>query len=471
MSTISTPGIGSGIDINAIVGAYIDASRVPFEERTAEKQSTYTNQITGYGTLQSAVDSLKTSLTKLADPDLYSGMSMSMSSASNFSAKIDDTADIGSFELEVKQLAEAQKLTSTGFVAEDAVGEGSLELSLGSSSFTIDIAADATIEDIKNAINDADSNPGISASIVTDDTGSHLVLNSTETGTDNQINITAFDAGGTEITDGTGLGQLQFDSTDVANSQMSETQAAQDAIVIIDGSLTVTNSSNTIENAIQGVTLDLKSANDDGDTTTITISEDNSQVENAVKAFIDAYNGYTETSKSLQYVNLDAEITAPLNGDSTVRMMDRQFRELASSAFGSGVFTSLSQLGITTNEEGYLDLDSDVLSDAVKNNKEDLQSFFVGTESEPGLAVSFEEKISVYSGADGIVSTRINTLTGQVERLDIETETFNERLATQEEQLYSRFNAMDITVASLQNTLSFVTSQLSNLPGVVSQDS
>ncbi|MBD1390854.1 flagellar filament capping protein FliD [Neiella sp. HB171785] len=467
MSTISTPGIGSGIDINAIVGAYIDAQTVPFEARTKEQEDRYVNQITGYGTLRTAVDTLESSLAKLTDADTYEAMKMTLSSSSYFAASIDETADVGSFEIEVQQLAEAQKLTSAGFVAEDPVGEGRLEISLGSDTFEIDVAADATLEDIKQAINEATDNPGLSASIVTDDTGAHLVLNSSKTGLANQITIRAFDATDTEITDGTGLGKLQFDSADVAGSQMSETQSAQDAIMVIDGSLTVTNDSNVIEGAIAGVKFNLTDTNEPGETTRINISEDTGQIDNAVKAFVDAYNKYTETSKSLQYVNLDAEITAPLAGDATLRMMDRQFRAVVSSSFGEDGINSLSNMGITTNRDGYLEVDSSVLSDAVKNNTEELMNFFIGTDDEPGMAVKLEAQLQIYSGADGIVSTRVDTLTGQVDRLDKEREVFEERIATQEAQLYSRFNAMDAQVASLNNTLDFVTSQLKNLPGVV----
>ncbi|MBW8190813.1 flagellar filament capping protein FliD [Neiella marina] len=470
MTTISTPGIGSGLDINTIVSAYIDAQTVPFEARMEEKESTYTSQITGYGTMRNSVDALQSAIDTLTDTDNYGAMQVSMGSADYFSATIDTTATPGSFDIQVQQLAEAQKLTSGAFVADDPTGEGSLEISLGDSTFTIDVAADATLDDIKEAINDSDLNPGISASIVTDDDGAHLVLNSSQTGLTNQINITAYDATDTEIVDGTGLGKLQFDSSDVANSQMAETQAAQDAILVIDGSLTITNDSNTFEEAIEGVTFTVTDVHEDGDSTSITISENTAQLENAIKGFVDAYNSYLETSKSLQYTNVDAEITAALAGDATARMMDRQFRTVVSSVYGDSDFNSLTSIGITVNEDGYFDVDSDVLSDAVANNTDDLMTFFIGTDDEPGMGAKLQAQIEIYSGSDGILSTRVDTLTGQVERLDDERETFAERIETQEAQLYSKFNAMDATVAALNNTLSFVTSQLDNLPGVISND-
>ena len=485
MATISTPGVGSGIDINSIVGAYINAEKVPFEKRIEEQDKKYTSQISAYGSIRNQIDSLQASLGALAEAKTFEGMKMSLSSQTYFSASIDESADVGSFDIEVKQLATSQKITSDAFDVE-AMGltsSGRLDISLGTSSFSIvvtDTQDDGeggtratTLEDIKQAINDAADNPGISASIVTDDDGAHLVLNSTKLGTENTINITAYDTSGgsdVEITDGSGLGKLQFDSTDEASittSAMNQTIAAQDAIVIIDNTLTITKSSNTIENAIAGVTLNLKKANEPDENTAVSISKDKGLIETAIKGFVEVYNKYIETSQSLQYVNVDAEITAALNGDATMRMMDRQLRSQLTSAFGTGSINVMSQFGVITNRDGSLEIDQSKLSAAVNSSSADLQSFFIGSDDSPGFAVSFKEKIKIFSGADGILSTRVNTLTGEVERLDIEKENFNERITRQEQLLYSRFNAMDAQVAQLQNTLSFVTSQLENLPGLI----
>ena len=148
-------------------------------------------------------------------------------------------------------------------------------------------------------------------------------------------------------------------------------------------------------------------------------------------------------------------------------MMDRQLRSQLTSTFGTGSINVMSQFGVITNRDGSLEIDQSKLSAAVNSSSADLQSFFIGSDDSPGFAVSFKEKIKIFSGADGILSTRVNTLTGQVDRLDIEKEKFNERITRQEQLLYSRFNAMDAQVAQLQNTLSFVTSQLENLPGLI----
>ena len=488
MAVISTPGIGSGLDINSIVGAYINAEKVPFEARIEEQEKKYTSQISAYGSIRNQIDSLEATLVSLGELGTFEDMKMSMSSSTNFDASISDEADIGSFDIEVKQLATAQKLTSDAYDVE-ALGlttSGRLDISLGANSFSVEIddttddgdggTRATTLDDIKNAINDSDDNPGISVSIVTDDFGAHLVFNSTKLGTENTISITAYDTSGggdVEIVDGSGLGKLQFDSTDddtIAASQMGQTTEAQDAIVIIDNSLTITKSSNTIEDAIQGVTLNLKEANEVDETTTVNISEDKAQIENSIKGFVDAYNAYVETSQSLQYSNVEAEITAALSGDSTMRMMDRQLRGQMTSSFGDGAINVLSQFGITTNRDGYLEVDQTDLTDAINSSTLDLQSFFVGTDDVPGFAVSMQGRIDIYSGSDGILSTRVSTLTGQVERLDTEKENFNERITRQEDMLYARFNAMDAQVASLNNTLSFVTSQLDNLPGLVKKD-
>ncbi|NVK24686.1 MAG: flagellar filament capping protein FliD [Gammaproteobacteria bacterium] len=578
MATITSPGIGSGLDVNSIVSGLVQAEQVPFEARVNAQEEETTNKITALGSLVSATAAFESAAEKLTNGSIFEVNKISGSSE-YFSSSVDSSAAEGSYSIEVKSLAQGQKLASAAFASDDTLGSGTISIDVNGSTLDLELDGSETLSDLKDLINDADNNPGLFASIITDDDGQHLVLTSKEVGIDNAISISVtdddgdntdaaglslfafspdtidnsgetaqlgsfaattdlvgdgtltIDVGGTSFnTDTTGLtldelrdqintdagtagasvtasividdegnqqlylatgdgSQLTITSGDAALSDfvfdpttdaetkggvvtgvgnMNETQAAKDALIVIDGSLTVTQSSNVFDEAIEGVTFIAKKVNDDGETTTVTISQDTSQVGTALADFAAAYNTFLETSISLGRVNSDSGIVGPLVGESILRTMTSQVRNILSDTIDAeGGVNSLASLGLTTNREGLLEVDESLLFSQVTDNFEDVQALFVG---EGSVMENLTETLSSYTGGTGVIQSKINGYKTTLTRIDDERAKFAEKMTALESRLFTQFNAMDLLVSQLNSTGDYLTSQLENLPGVVKKD-
>ena len=235
MSAISFGGLGSGLDINGIVSGLVNAQRAPYESRVTQQQGEITTNISAMGALKSAMGDIYSSLETLSDVDNF--QQRTATGRDDFiGISVDDTAATGSYDITVDRLAEAHKLLSAStFGSDEAVGEGTLQFSAGSSSFTVNVAADTTLSELKDLINDEPNNKGLSASIITDETGQYLVLNADSTGEDNAISITATQADPADPTNR--LDEFGFDPTDVAVSAMTELNQATNAQITIDGTV------------------------------------------------------------------------------------------------------------------------------------------------------------------------------------------------------------------------------------------
>jgi flagellar hook-associated protein 2 len=469
MSTLSSPGIGSGLDVTGIVTGLVQAEQVPFEARISEQEETTTSKITALGSLVSAAAAFETAAEKLNDGSLFEVNKVSGSNE-YFSASVDSTAVASSYSIEVAEIAQGQKLASQAYASDDTLGSGTLTIDVNGSTMDIVLDGSETISDLKDLINDADDNPGLYASIITDDDGQRLILNSKEVGKDNSITISSVDDDGTPG-DMNGLSAFNFanpdDDADPGNN-MSQTQAATDAQIIIDGSITVTQSSNVFKDAIEGVTLTVKKKNDAADTNTITISQDTSKVGEALANFASAYNTFIETSVSLGRVNADSGVVGPLVGESILRSLTSQVRNILSTTIpGENGVNSLASLGITTNREGLLEINETELASKVTSAFEDVQNLFVGDD---GIMSRVSDALSGYTGGGGVIQSKIDSYKSTLDRLTEEREKFAAKMEALETRLYTQFNAMDALVGQLNSTGSYLEAQLANLPGVVRKD-
>ncbi len=587
MGAISSPGIGSGLDVTGIVTGLVEAERVPFEARIAQQEEETTETITALGSLVSATAAFEDAAKRLNDPGLFE-VNKVTGDSDNFSTSVSSSATEGSYSIEVVSLAQGQKLASQAYSETDNLGSGTMNINVNGSNLELTLDGTENLTDLRDMINDAENNPGLYASIITDDEGQHLILNSKEVGLDNAISITVDDDDGND-TDSTGLSafvyttdsrdssgataqvgsfaattdlvgdgtlslsdgtnsfntvtdgltleqlrdQINSDSssagstitasivTDEAGNQqlhldagvgnqvtvtaadndgnntddqgisalifdpnndtetkggvitgvanMDETQAATDAQIIIDGSLTVTQSSNVFSDAIEGVTITATKVNDPGDTNTITVSQDTSQVGSALADFAAAYNTFLETTASLGRVNVDSNIVGALAGDSLLRQLNSQVRNVLSQTIDTeGGVNSLASLGLTTTREGLLEVDESLLASQVNNNFDDVQRLFTG---EGSMGEQLTELLGSYTGGDGSIQAKIEGHNTTLDRLEDETAEFEERMTALEARLYAQYNAMDLQVAQLNSTGQYLSAQLDNLPGVVRSDS
>ena len=199
-----------------------------------------------------------------------------------------------------------------------AVGEGVMTFTSGSESFDISVSDTATLNDIRNSINDSIENTSISATIITDDNGQHLVLTSKETGLANEIRVSVAEVAqpgdlfGPNNTDKVGLSRLAYD-TGALN--LSEIREAEDAQITIDGTLVVSSSTNEFVDAIDGITITATQVHDVDDAPSIaTTSENNSNIKLGLEEFVNSYNALVDLSKQLGQSGESA--AGPLAGDS-----------------------------------------------------------------------------------------------------------------------------------------------------------
>jgi flagellar hook-associated protein 2 len=256
MASITASGIGSGLDINNIVSQLVSAERAPTENRLNSKESLIQARLSAFGSLKSALTNFQSSLSTLKNADNYTKRTATISDSTVFSATTSASAAPGSYSVKVEQLATSHKIASQAYTdSNTSVGSGEMTFTINGESFSVAIADDAnSLADIRDAVNTASDNSGVTASIINDQDGAHLVFSATKTGVENAVNIAVSNGASGD------LSQLAYDTNlGVQLSSMSEKAEALDSIVIIDG-FTQTSANTKIEGMIEGVSLDLKKA-------------------------------------------------------------------------------------------------------------------------------------------------------------------------------------------------------------------
>lgn len=470
--SISSLGIGSGIDIGSLVNQLIKSEGEPTLKRLATKEAGFQAEISAFGSLKGALSSFKTSLTALNDISAFQKRSAISSDQSIFSASADSTAVAGQYGIEVVQLAEANKLVSkSGYFADSTatVGAGTLKITQDSTSFSIELTADDTLADLRDAINVATDNTGLTAAIINVDDGaggteSKLVFTAQSTGVKNAITVEVdedgdgvFNEAGAED-DTTGLSRL-------INVNVDQPVAAQDGQIKVDGQL-VSSENNKFTSVIDGVTIN---AIDVAAAESLTIELDKNSVKSKINAFISSYNSLASTFASLASYDAETKSAGVLLGDSTMRAVESSLRNgvYSLSPNVSNAFSSLAEIGITTDEDGKLKLDNTKLDAVLESNFDDLGNLFTGDD---GLASRLESVIANYVKSDGLIDSRTDGLKQRIDDITDQRERLEFRLTAVESRLIKQFSAMDALVNSLQSQSSFLTQQLTKLPGAFNRN-
>ncbi|WP_313225422.1 flagellar filament capping protein FliD [Stutzerimonas nitrititolerans] len=476
-------GIGSGIDIDSIVKSMVAAERAPKETQLANLEKKTTTQITAIGALKSAISEFQTALGGLNKPDLFQARSATSSKADQVGVTASTKAGAGTYQVEVKSLATSSKvalqpLTNTA-EAPATFGGGTLTFKVGEKSLEVTVDdGNNTLAGIRDAINAGGKEMGLTATIVTDDAGARLVLSSARTGEGEDITVEGktVDAG----LGGLSLEALSFDGSIVQPDPENEEamalyrkgpmtlSQAQSAEISVDG-LLITSKTNKIEGAIEGVTLDLKAKTAANEPLTINVAEDKAGVKKQVQSFVDAYNkliGVINAQTKVTSVgDGKAPVTGALVGDATARTLLGTIRNELVNVQGDGALRALTDIGITTQKDGTLGIDSDKLDKAMADNFNELPGLFTG---DKGLASRLDEKLKPYTETGGILEQRNKAMTETISDIDKQKENLNLRITSLQERLLKQFNAMDLLVGQLSNTSSSLLASLENLPWAAS---
>ncbi len=403
-AAVSSPGIGSGLDVTGIVQKLMTVEQLPLTALQS-RASSYHADLSAFSSVQGALSSLQSATQALTNPSQFQSVGASVADSSIFTASTGTASLPGSYSVEVKTLAQSQKLISGGFAnTTDPVGTGTLTIRFGTynsvgNTFTVDpnkaagsvtiAAVNNTLAGVRDAINAASM--GVTATIVNDGSsnGNRIVITSNSTGAASSLRVQASDGDGSN-TDAAGLSQLAYDPTATAGSgkNMSQTVAAQDATLNIDG-IAVSKPTNLITDAIQGVTLNLAKAQP-GVPTTLTLSSNSAGLQNALGSFVSAYNTLNSTMAQLTTYDAASKSGGQLLGDPTAQAIQVRVRAALSQAVQSGTLSSVTQLGVAFQKNGSLSLDISKLNAVVASHPNDIAGLFaaVGTPSDSLITFS-----------------------------------------------------------------------------------
>ena len=457
MGLISIGGLGSGLDVSSIIDALVTAERTPKQNSLDRFEADVSVTLTGLGGLRSSLDELRGAALDLSLASSFEKRGVNISDSSFFSATATSSASAGSYDIEVKQLAAGSEDQSQIFTGGSSTtfGDGTLTFTVGVETFNVDVSATDTLEEIRNNINEATGNDFVSVNLlnnVTDgvDTGSVLIFNSSTTGVGNDLAVT--------FTGDASLADL--------STGLTQNSAASDATIEIDG-FEASSSTNQFTDIIQGVTLDVTQVNAVDSTETLTVSLDTANTKSLITSFVDTYNGFVELTKQLG--SADENAPGLLLGDYTLRQVSSQVRNLFSSTISSasGSFNSLTSLGITSTQEGLLEIDDEQLTSAIESDFEKFDDLFAGDE---GFATRLRDLIEDYTSSTGIIATRETSLNEQLSQIADDRISLDLRIEKLQFRLTNQFAAMDAIVAQFNSTQSYIAQQFENLPGFGSKD-
>lgn len=473
MATITSAGLGSGLDISSIVNQLVSAERSPAASRLDRQEAQTQAKLSAFGTLKSALSQFRTALGKLTDVNGFLTRKATSGNDKVFTAAASTTAAAGSFEVVVERLAQSQKLGSAGFAsASTVVGTGTLTLSVGGESVSLAIdGSNNTLAGIRDAINGASDNPGVSATIVNVDDGlggrvAKLVLTSATAGTAGAITVAVTDDDGNP-TDTSGLSALAYDpGAGVPVNNLGVLRPAQDAKLYLDGEA-VTRSSNTIDDAIDGVTLTLRGvseedANGDPVAAALRVDVDRTAATGLVQGFATAYNAVVDALRQVASYNASTRQATALFGDATVRGLQAGLRaELGRAVSGlpQGLDT-LSAVGVTTGADGKLSVDTAKLDRALNSDLQAVANLFA---ADGGYAKRLSGLVQGYVDPDGLIEARTDGLDARVKDIGGQREALDRRMASLQARLLKQFTAMDTLVGQLQSTGSYLSQQLASL--------
>lgn len=453
---MATSGIvgGSTIDVQSLVSQLVAAERKPLDDQLARANAKVTTQISATSALLGALSSFQSSLNGLRTTTVFSGRSTTSTDATIATGSATSTAVPGRYDIEVEQLATSHQISSTAFAggSSSVVGNGQLTISLGSASFTVTVGGSAnTLADVRNAINAASDNPGVTATIINAADGAHLVLTSTQTGAANAIQVAA----------GGDLGQLEYTADNQAN--YTQLRAAQDAIVHVAGYETI-SPTNVVEGVIDGVSINLLKAAP-GTTVSIDVSYDKTAAKEKVNQFVAAYNQLRNMLSALGGYNAATQAAGPMLGDSLLSGIDAEIRRTLSSpveAAGGGAVQTLADIGITTQANGTLKVDDTKLGAALDKNFDAVSRLF-GTE-ETGVAARLHKQIGDRLADGAGLDTRTESLQAEKRALEKKAADNEVRINIIRQAYLKQFTALDTLLSSLSATSAYLGQQIDSLP-------
>jgi flagellar hook-associated protein 2 len=475
--SIQSLGVGSGLDLESLVGQLLEAERKPKTDALNSREQNVEAEISGIGKLKSKLEDFQESLDSLRSDANLKGREPTINNPSEgiepFSAEASNSAIEGDYNIAVSQLSSGSRIETAdandgGFNnSSDTVlsaGTASLTFKIDatSDSFSINLNADDSLEDLRNAINASNDNFGVIASIIDTGTaagGAKLVFTSDTPGEGNDLVIV-------NDNDVAELNLVSTTDSTEASVYLAPVTSAQNAKATIDG-IDVESKSNKFENVIENVSFEASEISElkaDGisfKTSKLSIGFDKESVEESIREFVKNFNALQAEIKLLtKYGESDLEEDGSLAGDSLVRGIQTGINNILFSAVDSSALGGLFQIGIEYNDQNELEISTndkiglgsgdDRLKDALSDNFDDIAALF--TDESQGIAVRLFDYVEEYTSSSGLLKSRENTAKDQKEKIFDERLSLELRLAKTEEILRAKYTNLDQTVARLNST-------------------
>ncbi|AVA35765.1 flagellar hook-associated protein 2 [Cupriavidus metallidurans] len=487
MTTISNLGVGSGLDLSSLLDQLTTAEQAPLTAIKTQ-QSSYQTKLSAYGQLQSMLAAFQASANQLSNPTFFQSTTASASNTSVLSATGSTTAVPGTYSVNVTQLAQSQSVVSTGQASQTtAVGTGTIHIDFGaitggtldsnpasatygkytgatftanSGSTGVDITIDSsnnTLQGVRDAINKA--NAGVTASIVNDGSGTpyRLVISSNATGATNSVRMSVNETDG-----GTGLSDLvAYDPAGTQN--MQQTIAAQNAQLTVNN-IAVQSKGNSVADAVPGVVLNLTQTG----TSSVTVQRDNSSIVSGVQAFVAAYNNLQNTAASLSAYDPSTKTGSPLTGDSTLSIIQSQMRSVMNTPQSGNALTTLSQIGISFQNDGTLALDTTKLTSALNSNPGAVAGLFGNTDGVSGYGNQINKLVTGLTSSNGALTTATAGINNTLKDLSNQYDETQTRVDAVIANYKTQFTQLDVIMSQMQNTSSYLTQQFSAMNGTSS---
>lgn len=481
MATISSLGVGSNLDLGGLLAKIKTNEQAPLIALEKQQRS-YTARLSAYGQINSALSALQTAAAALAKPALFKGVKASSTATDVLTATALSTAAVGSYAVNVTQLAQAQSLAAAGVASTTtAIGAGAattVTLDFGTisggtldpatgkytgatftadatraaTSITID-ASNNTLAGIRDAINGS-ATMGVTASIVNDGsaTPNRLVLTSKLTGETSSMRIAV-------TGDAAVSGLLAHNPA--ATQNLQQTAAAKNANLTVDG-IAITSASNTVAGAIQDVTMTVAKVG----ASTLSVQKDSASVQSAISTFVTAYNSLQSVANKLTAFDATSKSGAVLIGDSTLRNIQARIRSTLNTAQvpdGSGL-AMLSQIGVSFQKDGTLAIDSAKLTTALGSQLSGVANLFSGSAGVGGYGTQMSSLVSGFTdttnGTLTAATKGINTTLTSIAKQYTAT---SDRIDATVARYKAQFTQLDGLMSSMNQTSAYLTQQFANL--------
>jgi len=472
MATISSPGLGSGLDVKSIVSQLVAIERRPIDQLQTQKE-TLQAKLSAFGLLQSYTTNLEDAAGVLTRADTWRPTKASSADATAVAVSSTAGAAPGSYAVAVTQLAQAQSLASGTYTSSlAATGSGTLRIELGSwtgnvfapksGGLPVDVViapGQDSLDAVRTAINNA--NAGVTASLVRDGNDFRLAIRSNNSGAENSVRITAT-ADAPSTPGGPTLAGLSYDRA--GSSGLAQTLEGVNAQLTVNG-LAISSASNVLSDVVQGLTVTLSKVTTGP--VQLTVQSDQTAMRKSLEDFVKAYNDINKYIREQTKYDEDKKVASTLQGDRATLTLQSQLRSMiGSGSTASTRYGRLSDLGVQIQPDGSLKVNETKFTQATSSaNLPELTRAFTTDQprdADDGLAVRIKSLAAQINSTGGLVDTRTSGLRASIKRNEDLTKRQEERVAQVEVRLNRQYGALDTQLSKITSLGTYMNQQIAN---------